>query len=574
MISHAPGATSVPSLAAALAGSGLTAGPVVEAAGRSSATWGLPGAGPLHRLSAVARQHDTDLGDDALAAILRRRDTEALATLLPTFAAALLEPDGATVVAIDALGFRHVYSCSGPGWAAVSTSSRVLAELVGAQVDRSALAVQSLLGWQLGLATLFEGVEKIPPGTIVELSSGVLRETRPPAPVGRRLPIDLAVGEAAAVLREHLAAYVDDHPDLVLQLTGGQDSRLLLSAIPPERRRGLHAVTLGLPGNPDVVIAADLAARNGMHHEVLSLDGLDDIGPEEAWHRAASAARRLDGTADPLARAALDVAEADSAPGPRLSGLGGEVARGFYYVGRGGAAPVTMERTRRLVAWRMFVNEAVPLEALDPGFATWARDLATDRVHDALRSSGAPWFAATDELYLGQRMHRWAGGTDTAVCLERPSVNPMLDDRFLSVAAALAPDDKRHSRFLARLQVALDPALAALPLEGRPAPAAFADASLANRSRQGIATARKAGRKVRQRLAGHNRAPAGGPVLAERVTSHWRTNPDLLDVPSVRSVIAPAWLDQVLAGALDPPPSAVALLVNLAAVAERARPQL
>ena len=99
------------------------------------------------------------------------------------------------------------------------------------------------------------------------------------------------------------------------------------------------------------------------------LDGIEDLTPEQAWGRVARAAGQLDGMADPLATAALGWAEERFTPSPRLSGLGGEVARGFYYDASGRTRPVTSARSRRLAGWRLFVNEAVEREALTPEFA-------------------------------------------------------------------------------------------------------------------------------------------------------------------------------------------------------------
>ena len=144
----------------------------------------------------------------------------------------------------------------------------------------------------------------------------------PPDDPGR-LTLAEAVTRARDVLRGYLSAYLDDHPDAVLQLTGGQDSRLLLSAIEPSRRRGLRVMTLSVPGNPDVEIAADLARRYSMDHEIIDLAGLDEIDPEQAHDRAVRAAQILEASADPLAYAGLDFAESRALPGPRLSGLGG-----------------------------------------------------------------------------------------------------------------------------------------------------------------------------------------------------------------------------------------------------------
>jgi asparagine synthase (glutamine-hydrolysing) len=170
---------------------------------------------------------------------------------------------------------------------------------------------------------------------------------------------------------------------------------------------------------------------------------------------------------------------------------------------------------------------------------------------------------ATDEFYLYQRMQRWAGVTDTAVCFDRVATNPMLDDRFIAIARSLPPRDKRNSMFLSRLQVALDDELARIPLDGRPAPIAYAKKSVGNSTRQVLSTVHKAASKARQRAVRANRPPAGGEVLARKVVEHWRANPALLDSARAIGVLRETWVDQVLARDVEPAPSAVAFMTNL-----------
>jgi asparagine synthase (glutamine-hydrolysing) len=529
-------------------------------------TWGLP---EWDRdrdallLAASARRHESDLSPAAVRELLLG-DRSGLAEVLPTFAAAVSTPSGGTTVATDYLGFRHVFHGQREGTGIVSTSSDACARALGAGLDLEAVAVQSSLGWQLDQRTLFEGVRKLAPGELATLEDGAVTLATYSGPGTAEQPeLDHAVRVAADVLRSYLTAYLEDHPDAGLQLTGGQDSRLLLSAVPRSQRRGLRVVTLGVAGDPDVDIAAELAARFGMRHELLSLSGLDELDPATAYELCLEAARRLDYSADPLAHAALSYAESRSEPGPRISGLGGEVARGFYYLGLPTRAPVTPRRAQRLAHWRMFVNEGVPVEALSPSFGHWSRDFATREVVRVLSESGRPWMAATDHLYLHHRMQRWGGVTETAVCLDREVVNPMLDDRFISIATALAPLDKRNSRFLSRLQLELDAELGSVPLDGRPPPAAYAHRSLRNSAQQTATTLHKARRKVAQRLRGQNRPPAGGEIRAAKVVAHWRENPTLLAPLEGLEVFQEAWLEALVRGEDGPPSSAVALMVNL-----------
>ncbi|SDD56318.1 hypothetical protein [Nocardioides lianchengensis] len=554
------------------------------AAGVALATWGPErGPEPALVLTAEARRHDRPLTPAAVRRALCGPDLPLLAEVLPPFAAVTRDDDGAVVAAVDPLGLRQLYLRRGPGWAALSSSARVLAALAPTGLDLEAVAIQSRLGWQLGRRTLFAGVEQVPAGSLLRLHGGRLdlRDVRPARPAaGSASDVAATVTACRDLLRGYLAAYLDDHPDPVLQLTGGQDSRLLLSAIDPARRRGLRVLTLGVPGSPDVAIAADLARRGGMRHEVLDLAGLDDLDPATAWALTVAAADALELAADPVARAALDVAETRAEPGPRLSGLGGEVARGFYYLGLGTTSPVTARRAHRLARWRMYANEAVAPDVLAPGFAAWAAEFALDEVHRVLAADGEPWFAATDRLYLDERMQRWAGATETAVCQRRAVANPMLDDRFVAAVSALSPAAKRSSRFLGRLSVALDPELADLPLDGRPPPRRYAEPGWTAVPARARTTGAVAVRKAGQRLAGGRRAPAGGDTLASRVTSYWRYRPELLDPVRATGLLREEWLDRVVRGEVAPDPASTALVVNLtlaASVAEGApvgRPSL
>jgi asparagine synthase (glutamine-hydrolysing) len=539
----------------------------------ATATWGLDVQGfdssqPL-LLCRNARRREEELDLDAVRRLLAGPERSGLAEVAPTFGAVDHVGDDTVVAAADALGFRHLYHGEGDGFAVLSTSARAVAACLGKGLDQEAVALQSLLGWQVGQRTLFGGVHKLAPGELATLGGGrvtVGSFRRPLDRVSRGL--DASVAEAATMLRGYLEAFLDDHPDAILQLTGGQDSRLMLSAVPPARRRGLRSLTLGLPGNPDGVIAKQLSERYGLVHEVLRLDGLETLSPGEADVRCLQAARRLDCMADPLAHAALSFAESRAEPGPRIGGLGGEVARGFYYLGPATKAPVTRKRVERLTRWRMFANESVSGEALEPAFVTWAREFAVGEVFALSSATRRDWMAATDEFYLDQRMQRWAGVTGTAVCFDRVAANPMLDDRFIAIARSLPPQDKRNSMFLSRLQVALDGELARVPLDGRPAPVAYANRSAGNTTRQLVSTAHKAARKAHQRASRATRPPAGGEILAHKVLEHWRANPSLLDSTRAVGIFREQWIDQVLTGDVDPAPSAVTLMTNLRVAAE------
>ena len=530
------------------------------------ASWGLASLTPpipTLALSRVARRAGGDVDPSEIADRMCH-DPAALTRLLPPFAAVRGDERGVTMVA-DSMGFRQLYHSSpdAGGPPVLSTSALFAGWARSAELDHTAVAIQSRLGWQLGQRTLFSGVDKLAPGAVAHLDAHGVRVSAPAQAPETELSLEEAVPLAAALLRRSLTALLDDQPDAVLQLTGGQDSRLLLSAIPVARRRGLRAMTLGVPGSGDVTVAAQLAERYGMRHEVHGLDALPGLSPASAWDLVLKAAIRLDGMSDPIALAALTVAETSFDQGLRISGLGGEVARGFYYIGPVHRRAFTPRDARQLAAWRMFVNEAVEPDLLDQEFSAWARATADNEVASVMAAAGDEWFRATDELYLRHRMQRWAGITDTAVGADRVVINPMLCQEFLSIASRLRPEDKAHSRFLARLQMELDPELGRIPLEGRAAPIVMTHQSPWRSATGAVNSGRRLARKVAQRIRGGNRAPAGGFQLAGKVVDHWREHPEIVSQALPSAFIRPDWIADVLDGRVVPRASSVALVTNL-----------
>lgn len=515
-------------------------------------------------LAGPARSGGAQVEDRRVAQLLRDDDQQELAGFLPPFAVIGLVAGGLRV-ATDRMGMGQVYIARGPGFEAVSTSARLLHLLLGGGLDDEAVLLQSQLGWQLFERTLYAGVTKMKPGESLTLTAaGVRRRTDEHPPVRPGVTgLDAAVGEAAELLRSFTTAFLDDNPDPVLQLTGGMDSRIVLSAVPEKQRAGMRAMTLDVPGSADASVARGVAARCGLVHQVVTLDRLGTVSDPEWFQRVRSAAQAHDGMLDPVAKAATEWAEESVSQDIRLGGLGGEVGRGFYYVGRVHPIPVDRRRSARLARWRMLANDAVEAGALHPRYRKAAPDAAVDAIHAALVAGGDEWYSATDELYYRHRMPRWGGLAQSVVSRRRTLVNPMQDTRFAQVARDLAPQDKAHARFLGRLQVELDGALAALDLDGRPPPEVFAHPGLSSSLAQVAVRSRVGARKVRQRLTRARRPPAGGSVVAAAVVRHVRRHPALLDPVRDSGWFDPGWLADLLSGAVTPAAPTVAFMMNM-----------
>jgi asparagine synthase (glutamine-hydrolysing) len=497
----------------------------------------------------------------------RLTDGRDLAGLAAPYAVAMVDQGGRLSVATDHAGLRHIYTVQADGWAAVSSSARDLAELAGADLDQDSIGVFRMVGHHLGTATPYRGVTKLAPGHIARLANGQLTiEPYPqqPAPPEPSQPEGVVVPHADR-LRATVTGFLDCYPGTVLELSGGLDSRMVLAAIPPSRRREVRALTLAYPGSTDLPVAAALARRHGMAHQVIDLTTMRRIEPHHAYQAALDAALRLDAQGSPLGIAALDWAEAQVDAGPRLSGHGGELARGTYYMQRP-YPHVRPDLIDRLARWWILAN-AVPDNVFTPEFAAESRHQTHRKLHDIFTGYRTDWLTATDEFYLRERLHRWAGPTVTDAALARVVANPLLDPDIVALARTVPPERRTGSRYAARVLDQLDPDLAQIPLSSGLRPLTLGRRftlarQLGENTVQGFTA--KAARKVWRRVT-TARPDTGLNLLANAVSTHLRTNPDLLTPAAETGLLNLQWLDAYLHGRTDACPATLDLLINLTA---------
>jgi asparagine synthase (glutamine-hydrolysing) len=515
-----------------------------------------------------------DIGPQSV--VLDSSAASAFSGLVPPFAAvSCTGPDAPVVAVTDQLGYRQLYWCQGDGWAGLSTSSLALARCLGAGFNAENLAARSLLGFHLGGATPFSEVQKLGPAGICALARGAvyLGSYSDVASVTRQdgLPLSERVHATAQLLSEIISRHVEEDPGLVLQLSGGLDSRVQLAAVPPKLRAGLRTLTVHDRGSKDIGVAEHLAARDKFEHRAFSLEPIVKLDPVSAYTLVRRAALRYDCSGDPVAQGVLDWAESQIGDETRMHGFGGEIARGFYYAGQRQQERATPTLVNRLARWRMFVNDAIETACLAPHLRAQVRDMTLRQLRDIFAEYRCDWLTATDQFYLRERMARWVGTGLSVGCVERTLISPLLDPRFVGLARGAPPADKRGSQFMARVLRELDPQLARIPLESGYVPMEMAARGLMARRRSATVTGRKVVSKMRQRIVRTARPGAGTPLLAGRVLDHWRARPDLLGDIAGTGLIDEAWISQLLAGQHTADAATVAFLVNLQTAAEMTR---
>jgi asparagine synthase (glutamine-hydrolysing) len=265
--------------------------------------------------------------------------------------------------------------------------------------------------------------------------------------------------------------------------------------------------------------------------------------------------------------AALDWVERQVEASPRLSGHGGELARGAYYMQRQHPR-VEPALVDRLARWWVVAN-AVPDKVLAPEFAAESRFQTQRRLQEIFAGYRTDWLTATDEFYLRERLHRWAGLTMTDAVMARIVANPLLDPNVLALARTVPPERRVGSRYAAAVLDRLDPDLARLRLGSGLRPIALSrrftlSRQLGENTVRGFAV--KAAGKVRRQVVSTGRPDDGLTMLAGAVTTHLRAHPDLVAPAADTGLLKAEWLDAYLAGRTNASPTTVDLLLNLIAV--------
>lgn len=480
-------------------------------------------------------------------------------------AAVLIDGDQATVAA-DHVGFRQIYGMQREGWAAVSTSARELAQASGAELNREALAVQRMVGHHLGDDTAYQGVRKLPAGNLWRLGDGVLRSEGYPSDGVVEFSPRL-VARHAARLRELVCGFLDEHDDVVLELSGGMDSRLILAAVPADRRKELIGFTIVQSESADAAVARQLAKRYGMRHVEADFDQVRDFEPETAYRLAHAAALRQDGMGAPLSAAVFEWAEEQVREQPRLSGHGGELARVGYYLLQPDRPAQTPRLADRFFNMWFANNYGVPDATLEPRFAEESRQIGFRRVREAFAGYGeVDWMTAMDHFFLRERLQRWGGATITLGCEQRVTLNPLLDREILDIMMSLTHRRRWSSRQAVDVLWELDPELATMPLASGMRPTVLRRPAAVTRVIGETPVHKfvgRASRKILRHQRGLRRYAVGAPVLAELVAEHWRNDPSLLEPVAKTDLVNQTWLSRLQDGVVAAEAATVDFILNL-----------
>jgi asparagine synthase (glutamine-hydrolysing) len=475
--------------------------------------------------------------------------------IVPPFAAVVRrDHDNPLVAATDTCGIRHLFFWQGAGVAAVASSAVVLGAAVEAALDEDAIATWALSGMFVGERTAHQGVRKLLAGMQCELMSGRIRVRRyceQPEMRAEHHDFSAAVHECARALADAVSSCVEQHPHTTLELSAGIDSRGVLAAIPERNRSGVTAVTLATPDGSDEDTAAQIAALMGLPLHIADCAPITTLALDQVEDLVRFAAKRRGFAANPLAACIIDYAEARFPLGPRLTGQNGEFGRGVYT--RGVPVPLvevlpargklTDAATNLILEMRFFANARVDEELLVPGFLAAGRRCARPTLHRAVGHAHR-WGAGLDEMYLGVRMQHWAGTELSVSSGERVVLAPYFHPAYLRWARRAQSRHKQNGVALAGAIAVLDPILGAVPINGGFTPEELGRRGLSMSVRRSADIARRATKKLPQRIARREKAAPGASDLGPLVLRAWAARPGALarleDLPFLRPEVIKA----------------------------------
>lgn len=326
-------------------------------------------------------------------------------------------------ICTDPIGLQHLFIRNIGKDIIIGADALEIASFAPVHIDPIGSYELIARGNPQGGRTLFSEVKCLSPATLIQIESPLKKVTYwsppPPRPIDQTMAIDLYANAVTDAVSRHY------HEDDAQELTAGRDSMMIIAAL---ISKGIHVRTwtLGRHGDPDMVGAQARASHFDVPHQAVYTELLQNIYPGEAMQLAKTYLKASNGLANILEYWHLPwVLKRVNAKGS-ITGVGGEVFRGFYYEWTGkGRLPRSLGEwfllhgkiRREMPFAHPFINKNVSKK----GDEIIRQDLRT-----ALKSSNNYWHNL-DCYYLMHRMHHFAGTTFSATGRWRTVRMPLFD---------------------------------------------------------------------------------------------------------------------------------------------------
>lgn len=370
---------------------------------------------------------------------------------------------GYVQIITDRCGSLHFFHRKTPGGHAVCTSSAALA--ANSPLDPIAVHEFVATGIIYEDRTLFKEVRKVPPATVTTITDGgklsFENYWNPSEIPAESISCDDAADAVHASLTRVLGALPESNRPLVSDLTGGYDSRLLLTGL-LSSGAPFETTVSGKSTHPDVIVAEKIAQKLGIRHGNMtseeSLEGDSFL----------SAVRITDGEYDAFDYARIQHIHRSlsSRYAMSLNGSFGELARGYWW-------ELLWPRIGKLVPLDVAMIARKRFAAIPYDKSVFTGDAAislTEHMTAALeraesRALGQPNTTQLDWAYYTLRMQRWQGRIASSTNQIWPSISPIGFPEVLDPILAAKAKGRFGSLLARTIFERHAPQLACIPLE-------------------------------------------------------------------------------------------------------------
>jgi hypothetical protein len=330
----------------------------------------------------------------------------------------------------------------------------LVANPAGPEPDLIGLSGVLNSGYCVTTRTAFAGVRALSPGERVRC--GTAGELSVAAYGGETAPAS-ATDVAEALVASVAPLRTIDHP-VRLGLTGGRDSRLLVALL-TSAGVPVTTYTAGMPDDPDVVVAVEIAARLGVPHKVSPPRGAtveDGTITFDVRSRLREAVVLGEGMLSAFDRVGRIDDSYNSHTVP-FGGSGGEILRAYY---AGSLADIDDSAAAgRYLRGRLY---SVTKRMAPAARAEYEADTEPWMVAAADRGA-----SSLEDFYVRQRAGRWTGAARSSASIGSLARRPYLDHLVVDAVRRVPLRERTSERLIADLLDVLAPSLKDVRFAGR-----------------------------------------------------------------------------------------------------------
>ena len=348
--------------------------------------------------------------------------------LAPPWAAIAYERASSTVyAATDPIGLQHLFLRKSANQFHIGVDCLEVARAGPAALDP--IAVYELLarGNPQGGRTLFKEVSCVEPARILRIENNFHEEQYwhppPPSPVAS----EEAVSRFAEAVRKSVLRHYE--PSDGQELTAGRDSLMILSVFVHEKVP-IQTWTHGQRSDPDLLGAVRRAKEFGVSHTPIYLEPILNSDGASLFEAVKEYVRASGGLADSLRYGHLPLVLTKLQVTGSITGVGGEVFRGFYHQWAGkGTMPRSLSKFfllhGKIKAEMPFSHPIIRKPIAAAGNRVIKEDIEQNW------KAGPNFWHGLDLYYLMHRMHYFAATTFSAVGRWKKVKMPLFDPAVL-----------------------------------------------------------------------------------------------------------------------------------------------